>query len=177
LVQTACGRGRADVGRREASVASWYETRIDRQLREAQERGDFDNLPGAGKPLPNNGEEYDAEWWLKGLVRRESIASAGLPPALALRKEVEDLPKVLAGKRTETAVRQVVTDLNDRILLARRGPVDGPPVAVKPVDADAVVREWRSARAAATAPRPTATENDAPARAARRSRWWTRRPA
>ena len=139
-------------------MASWYETRIDRQLREAQERGDFDNLPGAGKPLPNNGEEYDAEWWLKGLVRRESIASAGLPPALALRKEVEDLPKVLAGKRTETAVRQVVTDLNDRILLARRGPVDGPPVAVKPVDVDAVVREWRSARAAATAPPATTTE-------------------
>jgi hypothetical protein len=161
-------------------MANWYETRIDRQLREAQERGDFDNLPGAGKPLPNNGEEYDAEWWLKGLVRRESITSAGLPPALALRKEVEDLPKVLARKRTEPAVRQVVTDLNDRILLARRGPVDGPPVAVKPVDVDAVVREWRSARSAATARPANTTEavapDDAPPRPTRRSRWWSRRP-
>jgi hypothetical protein len=170
-------RPRGSTGR-EASVASWYETRIDRQLREAQERGDFDNLPGVGKPLPNNGEEYDAEWWLKGLVRRESIASAGLPPALALRKEVEDLPKVLARKRTETAVRQVVTELNDRILLARRGPVDGPPVAVKPVDVDAVVREWRSARAAATAPPATTTDAvtpDSAAQRGRRSRWWSRR--
>ncbi|HZD99342.1 MAG TPA: DUF1992 domain-containing protein [Micromonosporaceae bacterium] len=172
-------------------MASWYETRIDRQLREAQERGDFDNLPGAGEPLPNNGEEYDAEWWLKGLVRRESIAAAGLPPALALRKEIEDLPAALARKRTETAVRQVVTDLNDRILLARRGPVDGPPVAVKPVDVDAVVREWRDARAAAAAAPAVRTDaattdaatteavmrGDAPTRPARRSRWWSRRRA
>jgi hypothetical protein len=51
---------------------------------------------------------------------------------------------------------------------------------VKPVDVDAVVREWRAARAAATA-RPAATEiaapGDAAARAARRSRWWSRRSA
>jgi Domain of unknown function (DUF1992) len=167
-------------------MTSWYETRIDRQLREAQERGDFDNLPGAGKPLPNNGEEYDAEWWLKGLVRRESIAGAGLPPALALRKEIEDLPSVAARKRTETAVRQIVRDLNDRILLARRGPVDGPPVACKPVDVDAVLRDWRAARSAATA-RPATAEpksatkavrsGNASARPSRRQRWWSRRSA
>lgn len=160
-------------------MTSWYETRIDRQLREAQERGDFDDLPGAGQPLPNNGEEYDAEWWLKGLVRRESIAGAGLPPALALRKEIEDLSSVVARKRTETAVRQVVTDLNDRILLARRGPVDGPPVAVKPVDVDAVLRDWRAARAAATTRPPTPTEAATPGNASvrplSRQRWWSRR--
>jgi hypothetical protein len=131
--------------------------------------------------LPNNGEEYDAEWWLKGLVRRESIAGAGLPPALALRKEIEDLPSVVARKRTETAVRQVVTDLNDRILLARRGPVDGPPVAVKPVDVDAVLREWRAGRAAVTARPATPTEaarpGDSSARPSRRPRWWSRRSA
>jgi hypothetical protein len=87
---------------------------------------------------------------------------------------------VLARKRTEPAVRQVVTDLTDRILLARRGPVDGPPVAVKPVDVDAVVREWRSARSAATARPVNTTEavapDDAPPRPTRRSRWWSRRP-
>ena len=147
-------------------MASWYETRIDRQLLEAQERGDFDNMPGAGKPLPNNGEEYDAEWWLKGLVRRESIASAGLPPALALRKEVEDLPKALARKHTETAVRQVVTDLNDRILLARRGPVDGPPVAVKPSSASGGALDRRRPDGRRPRPRqlrPTTHRNGRPA--------------
>ena len=29
-----------------------FESWIDRQIRQAQERGDFDNLPGKGKPLP-----------------------------------------------------------------------------------------------------------------------------
>jgi hypothetical protein len=158
-------------------MASWYETRIDRQLREAQERGEFDNLPGSGKPLPNNGEEYDDEWWIKGLVRRESLASAGLPPALALRKEVEDLPRVLTRKRSEAAVRQVVADLNDRIMLARRGPVDGPPVAVKPVDVEATVQAWHSGR---SVPPPVATDEPAPVasgEARPRSRWWSRRSA
>jgi Domain of unknown function (DUF1992) len=151
-------------------MSNWYETRVDRQLREAQERGDFDNLPGTGKPLPNRGEHLDDEWWIKGLIQRESLSGA-LPPALALRKEIEELPARVARKQTEAAVRGVVAELNDRIMLARRGPVNGPPVTLGPVDADAVIRAWRGARAAASATVPA----EAPA-AARRP-WWRRRRA
>ena len=127
-------------------MTSWYESRIDRQIREAAERGDFDDLPGAGKPLPNNGEEYDDEWWIKGLARREGLAAA-LPPALALRREIEDLPQLLARRTSERLVREHLVDLNERILKARRGPVEGPPVTVNPVDVEAVVASWRAARA------------------------------
>ena len=127
-------------------MTSWYESRIDRQIREAQERGDFDNLPGAGKPLANNGEEYDDEWWIKGLARREGLAAA-LPPALALRREIEDLPQVLARRTAERLVREHLDDLNERIRKARRGPVEGPPVTVNPVDVEAVVAAWHAARA------------------------------
>lgn len=126
-------------------MSSWYESRIDRQLREAQERGDFDNLPGAGKPLPRGGEGYDDEWWLRGLSQREGLALA-LPPALALKREVEDLPRILAKKTSEAAVRETVADLNERILRARRGPVDGPPVAMGNLDVERVVTLWRAAR-------------------------------
>ena len=173
-------------------MSNWYEMRVDRQIREAAERGEFDNLPGSGKPLPNRGELHDDEWWLKDLVRRETLVNNGmasaLPPALALRKEVEDLPQVLATKKSEAAVRSVVAELNDRILLARRGPVDGPPVAVSPVDPADAVRAWRAARAKTTAPTaaaPTAAaEVDATPLAANsprasgdgaRRRWWRRR--
>lgn len=31
---------------------SRYESVVDRQIRQARERGEFDNLPGMGKPLP-----------------------------------------------------------------------------------------------------------------------------
>ena len=30
---------------------SFHESWVEKQIREAQERGEFDNLPGAGKPL------------------------------------------------------------------------------------------------------------------------------
>lgn len=57
-------------------MADRYETSIDRQLREATERGDFDNLPGAGKPLPDHGREYEEDWWvLPPLVPDEVVAA------------------------------------------------------------------------------------------------------
>ena len=55
--------------------SSW-ETWIEAQIRVAREQGAFDNLPGAGKPLPYLGQEYDPDWWVKQLVRREQISTA-----------------------------------------------------------------------------------------------------
>jgi Domain of unknown function (DUF1992) len=123
-------------------VTSWYESRVDRQIREAQERGDFDNLPGAGKPLPDRGELYDENWWLKQLVQREQLGGLA-PTTLKIRKEVEELPERLAAVRDEATVREIVTKLNERIDAARRGHVDGPPVVLAPLDVDDVVRAWR----------------------------------
>ncbi len=126
-------------------MTSWYESLIDRQIREAQERGEFDNLPGAGKPLPGHGEEYEEDWWIKELIRRENITGV-LPASLRLRREVEDLMRTVATKKTEAAVRRVVADLNERILRAQRGHLDGPPVVLSTVDADEIVAAWRAAR-------------------------------
>jgi len=121
-----------------------YESSIDRQIREAQERGAFDNLPGAGKPL-SLGPQNDPDWWIKGLVKRENISGRDLlPPGLALRRELEDLPGQLRELRSERAVRSMVEDLNARIDEARRRPsTGGPPVTVNALDVDEVVRDWR----------------------------------
>ena len=126
-------------------MTDWYESRIDRAIREAQERGDFDNLPGTGKPLRNTTDVYDDEWWIKQLAERENLSGA-LPPSLSLRREVQDLAETLARLRTETAVREHVADLNRRVLLARRGPTEGPPVLVRTVDLEAAVATWRDSR-------------------------------
>ena len=126
-------------------MSSWYESHIDRQIREAQEQGQFDNLPGAGKPLPDHGELYDEDWWIKDLARREGLPG-GVPPTLRLRREVEDLPERLPSLRTEERVRAVVEDLNTRIEQARRGLMDGPPALLSALDPDAVVRRWRAGR-------------------------------
>src|SRR5580693_10542246 len=72
----------------EISFVSW----IDQQINEAAERGAFDNLPGAGKPLPRGGEAADGQAWLRNYLRREGVSTEELLPVpLRLRKEVERL--------------------------------------------------------------------------------------
>jgi hypothetical protein len=127
-------------------VVHWYESSIDRQLREAQERGEFDNLPGAGKPLPDAGREYDEDWWVKDWLRREGAEAGVLPPSLQLRKEAEDLAALVDRRPTEAAVRQLVTSLNEQIRKARAGLMDGPPVLLPPFDVEDVVRGWHERR-------------------------------
>ncbi len=121
-----------------------YESWVDRQIREAEKRGAFDDLPGAGKPLKNL-DRHDPDWWVKDLVAREQLSFV-LPTSLALRKEVEDLPTTLAGMHREEDVRELVDDLNERIVEARRRPTSGPPVFIRTVDVEAVVSDWREAR-------------------------------
>jgi hypothetical protein len=119
---------------------------IERAIRDAQERGEFDDLPGAGKPLPDRGQPYDENWWLKDLVRRENITGV-LPASMALRKDLDDLAEAAAKMPAEADVRALVADLNRRIVLARRGHLDGPPVVVSSLDVEKVVAAWRECRA------------------------------
>jgi hypothetical protein len=125
-----------------------YESAFEAQIRQAQERGDFDNLPGAGKPLPGAGEQYDEDWWLKQWIKREEIAGV-LPASLMLRKDAEDLMEVLSRKHSETEVRRIVGELNSRIVKAQRGLIDGPPVVLSIFDVEEVVGRWRSSRSGA----------------------------
>src|SRR5215471_7365332 len=59
---------------------------VDAQIRDAMARGEFDNLPGAGKPIEGLDGTYDPEWWVKGLIKRERLTGLG-PPAILLRTE------------------------------------------------------------------------------------------
>ena len=123
-----------------------HETAVDRQIREARERGAFDDLPGTGKPLTLK-HLNDPDWWVKGLIEREQLDLTGaLPAAVALRKEVERLPRTLSDVRTEAQVRAIVDDLNRRIKEDRLRPTSGPQILVRTVDVDEVVAAWRSAR-------------------------------
>jgi len=128
-------------------VVHWYETAIDRQLREATERGEFQNLKGSGKPLSDHGREYDDDWWVKDWLEREGATAGVIPPTLSLRRDVDDLELKVDRLRTEREVRDHVAELNERIGKARVGLMDGPPVVLPPRDADAVVAGWRERRA------------------------------
>lgn len=123
------------------SVETW----VDRQIREAQERGDFDNLPGAGKPIPGRGQPDDELWWLRQYMAREKLTMA-LPTSLQIRKEAEDVLTRVAKERRESAVRRIVDELNDRIRAEIRTPTAGPPLRLAPLDVDVVVEAWRERR-------------------------------
>jgi hypothetical protein len=148
---------------------------VDQQIRLAMERGEFDNLPGAGKPIADLGVEHDKDWWLKKLIERERITGV-LPPSLQLRKDDAELDAQLDRHTAESEVRRLLEDFNARVLKARYTPVDGPPLITQPRDVEAEVAAWRAraqersrARREAAA---AAQEASAPAR--ERRRWWRR---
>ncbi|MEV6308752.1 DUF1992 domain-containing protein [Streptomyces sp. NPDC051840] len=121
-----------------------FETWVDRQIREAEQRGAFADLPGAGKPLPGLDKPYDPMWWIKAKMEREGLSA--LPPSLALRKAVEDAQEEAAGARSEAVVRRILRDANDAIRAALARPPEGPPLNLKPLDIDAAVARWQAAR-------------------------------
>ncbi len=141
-----------------------YESAIDRAIREAAERGAFDNLPGAGRPLPGMDEPDDEMWWVRRYVEREGLSrEALLPESIQLRKEIDRLPGTLRDLRTEQAVRDVVRELNLRVVEYLRNPV-GPRVKVGRIDADDAVARWRAERTPAAAPTPPPTPSPPPTR-------------
>ncbi|MFI2367751.1 DUF1992 domain-containing protein [Streptomyces sp. NPDC018833] len=121
-----------------------FETFVDKQIRDAAERGEFTELPGFGKPLPDGDAAYDELWWIKRKMHREGLSV--LPPALALRKEAEDALEKAVRAPSESAVRRIVAEINEKIRAMLLRPPPGPPLGLKPYDADAVVEEWRRAR-------------------------------
>jgi hypothetical protein len=46
----------------------------ENKIRAAMEAGEFDNLPGFGRPCALIDEEYDPFWWIRRKLRREAIA-------------------------------------------------------------------------------------------------------
>ncbi|MBX4168696.1 DUF1992 domain-containing protein [Rhodococcus sp. DMU2021] len=160
-----------------------FETWIERQIRVAQDRGDFDDLPGYGKPIPDHGD--DELWWVKSYLAREGLSTeALLPPELQLRREIERLPGTVGSAPSEKVVREIVSDLNRRIADCLRFP-SGLPVPIHKVDAEEMVEVWtverarrrEEARAALNSTRPR-LETESEAGAVRRGwifRWFRRR--
>jgi Domain of unknown function (DUF1992) len=145
---------------------------VDLTIQQAMARGDFDNLPGAGKPIKGLGTEHDPDWWVKQLIEREKITGV-LPPALQLRKDDAELDARLDSLHTPAEVREEVEEFNARVIRARYTPVDGPPLITQPRDVDAEVEAWRARRSAQRA-RPQPSPAKAPQQK-RRKRGWFRR--
>lgn len=129
-----------DAGRKRDETHERY---VERIIREAQEEGAFDRLPGAGKPLPLTGVLEDA-WWIKEKLRRERLSD--LPEAIAIRHEAERVLDGVARETDERRVRERLEELNARIRKINRTTVAGPPTTLAPLDVEEAVRRWRAGR-------------------------------
>jgi hypothetical protein len=121
-----------------------FGTWVERQIREATERGAFDDLPGAGKPIADLDEPHDELWWVRRKLRQEQLSY--LPPTLALRKAAEDALLEASRAGSEDQVRRIVADINARILEGNRKAASGPPLNLAPFDVERVLRTWRERR-------------------------------
>jgi hypothetical protein len=154
----------------DVSFTSW----VDKQINEAMERGAFDNLPGAGKPLPKRSEADDGTAWVRDWLRREGISTDEmLPPPLKLRKESHQLKERVQDLRSEDDVREAVAELNHRIKEWRRIPV-GPPIFVPLLDEEALILSWREAHPAKVAESAGAGGTPSDGMTVKH-RWWRRR--
>lgn len=133
---------------------------VETALQQAFRRGDFDNLPGKGKPLPELGGTHDPDWWIKRKIQSENLTGLG-PPALTLRTEAAQLESRLDALHSEADVRQVVEDFNARVREARRQLLGGPPVVTALRNLDDEVSAWHERRRAREAASTAAREAEA----------------
>ncbi|MET9950240.1 DUF1992 domain-containing protein [Streptomyces sp. NPDC006339] len=125
-----------------------FESFVDKQIREATERGEFARLSGFGKPLADDTAPYDELWWVKQKLHREGASV--LPPSLALRKAAEDAADAARAAVSESQVRRILGEINTRIAEALTRPPAGPPLNLTLFDVEAAVAEWRETRNRAT---------------------------
>lgn len=132
-------------------MSTWQErfaSGIDRQVRDAEKAGAFEDNPLVGKPLPGDSQPYREDWWITQKVAAERVGAHALPLPLALRREAQDLRNGLIGDRlapSEAALRAAIADYDERSDVARRTPQPGPSVVIPRVEADEAVEAWQQA--------------------------------
>lgn len=89
---------------------------VERSIRDAIARGEFENLRGAGKPLSDLDSEYDPDWWARRYVESVKAEDA----AFEVRRMVtHDLP-FLRTMVDRAAARARVDELNSLITEVNR---------------------------------------------------------
>ncbi len=97
----------------------------EEKIKEALERGEFDNLPGAGKPI-----KFDDRYLIPEELRLayKILKNAScLPPEIELKKEIQTVEELLEGIEDEHEKYRQIKKLNFLIMklnMARSVPVN-----------------------------------------------------
>lgn len=87
---------------------------VEARIKEAEARGDFDNLPGKGKPLPPDdlaGLSYDER--IAALIHR---TAGSAPEEVELLREIEDLKEALAKEQNPEKAQKIRETLQKKTL-------------------------------------------------------------
>ena len=120
-------------------MAGWAE----QQIIDAQRQGEYDNLPGKGKPLPGLDGNRDDMWWLKDKLKREQLDLS--PPTIVMRRKVELWWDAIETFETEDRVLREAAQLNCEIVKANAtelGPLSPQPL----IDIQDASARWRAKR-------------------------------
>ena len=118
---------------------------VESALDRAIKRGDFDDLPGLGKPLSGLHGSSDPDWWIKQKMDSEGINGVA-PAAFQLRKENAVLEDTVDAFTEESDVRDYLAGFNARVREAVMDLREGPPVFTPPRDVEKEVAAWRRRR-------------------------------
>src|ERR1043165_5781433 len=85
---------------------------VEEAIRKAQERGEFDNLPGKGKPIDLSGYFETPE---KVRVAQSLLKNAGMnSPEVELLKEIVQLREVLAATKDEKKQKELHKQIQEK---------------------------------------------------------------
>lgn len=129
---------------RERRPGEALEAFVERQIREAQAGGEFDDLAGKGEPLPFVDKPHDPMAWWKRKLERERLSI--LPDSLQILRDAEAVLCEVARTASEAQARERLEALNERIRKVNRTATGGPPTTLAPLDVEAVLARWRAAR-------------------------------
>lgn len=95
-------------------MLSAFQSIVEKRIKEAQERGDFDNLPGQGQPIQLEDDSHIPEDMR--LVYKILKNADCIPPELQLRKEIRQMEDMLEGIPDEKEKYRQIKKINYKIL-------------------------------------------------------------
>jgi len=115
---------------------------VEKKIQEAMDRGEFDNLPGAGKPVhieppPVRNEDL---WWALKILKQANF----VPDEVRWRKRIDELRDRMYSVADEQQLRQIVRELNELIVRLNTMGTNRIPTTLSPFDEEEVVAEFRA---------------------------------
>jgi len=108
-----------------AGILPGYEKIVEQRIKEAMEKGEFDDLPGKGKPLPLEDDSHVPED-LRLAYKLLKNADC-LPPELLEKKEILQMEDMLATIPDEKEKYKLLKKINFKIMklnmLGRKSPL------------------------------------------------------